>query len=164
MADLDATVSVGGDPAAGGGSLPVDNRGETFHALSPTLSVGGGFVAIPHDNRRESVVAAGSAAPDTTPPTIDNFDPPVGTQLGTKQAVSFDLKDNQGLKRGAVFVVQSEGNLVIHDGDSALAPFMVTRTPIANGFRYTVRRGGSGWTAAPVFRYLVTDVSGNEAV
>lgn len=164
MADAGATAFVGvGSP--GGGTHATDNRAETSHALAPTVFVGGGGRVFPTDNRFEAVVPGGGpAVPDTSPPTIDNFSPPVGTQLGARQSVSFDLKDDQGLKRGVVLVAQPEGTFTAHDGDTFLAPFAGVRVPIVGGFRVTVSRGGSGWTAGPVFRYVVTDNAGNEAI
>ena len=98
------------------------------------------------------------------PPQIANFSPTVGTALGAKQAVGFDITDDTGLKRGMVLVVLGQDEFVVHDGDTFRGQFSGTRTPIAGGFRFSVSRGGVGWTAAPTFRFLVTDTSGQEAV
>ena len=163
MADLGATVSVGGDPAAGGGSLPVDNRGETFHAPSPTVSVGGGFVAVPHDNRRESVVAAGSViVPDTTPPAVTLVSPTGGEIARTGELV-LRVTDTGGLQRAAVFHTPQGGRTeMVYEGVGLglRSGYSGSRVDVAGGFELTVRRVG-GWFPPLVFEVLAYDDSGN---
>lgn len=109
-----------------------------------------------------------------SPPTITNFTPTVGTQLGTKQNVGFDITDPDGdLQRGLVIVAMGgrakPREFVVHDGDTFAPGFSGTRTPITNGFSYSVT-ANDGWLpgnppdTGPRFRYHVTDDAGNEAV
>lgn len=124
------------------------------------------------DNNPKTVILAsltgsGGGVTGGNPPVIDNFNPPIGTDVGAKQEVSFDITDDVALKRGAVFVVQGAQEFVLHDGDNFRGEFQGRREPIASGgrfgFRYFVTRKGEGWTAPPTYRYLVTDNAGQEA-
>ena len=103
------------------------------------------------------------ASSDTTPPTIDNFSPVVGTPLARNDAVSFDITDASGLLRAEVWLVLGADVIVVHDGDKFRFTNFSSRAAIVNGFRYTVRRNG-GWLEPPTFEVHATDTDGNEAI
>lgn len=52
------------------------------------------------------------------------------------------------------------------DGDGFVGHYAAgtcLRTPITDGFRFTVLRDGTGWPAGPILRAFAFDLSGNEA-
>jgi len=105
------------------------------------------------------------AGGDTTPPTIENFVPAVGTPLSRSDAVQFDVLDNVSLLRRVIVIVTLAGEpCVVHDGFSFRGQFsnLSTRASIAGGFRFIVKRNG-GWTTPPTFEVFAIDTSGNEA-
>lgn len=101
---------------------------------------------------------------ETTPPVIDNFDPPVGTPLARSDSVSFDVTDETALRRVLVLVSLGGSTYCVHDGFSFRDEFtnLSSRSAISGGYRYTVKRNG-GWTSPPEFEVLAIDTSGNEA-
>ena len=115
-----------------------------------------------------------SGSTSGTPPTIDNFVPPVGSQLGRFQEVGFDVWDDEAIKRGMVLVDMGGWSIVIHDGDTFMPGFTGVRNPITSpgpGFRFVVT-ADAGWLPGnnasdplngPRFRFLVTDDAGQEA-
>lgn len=103
---------------------------------------------------------------DTTPPVIDDFDPPVGTPLERSDSVSFTVTDlYPGLRRVIVMVAYGGESYVIHDGDGFQGRFSnySTRAELVvdESYRYTVRPNG-GWTSAPRFKVAAIDEAGNE--
>jgi hypothetical protein len=102
---------------------------------------------------------------DTTQPTIGNFMPSVGSPLARSSSVSFDVLDEVALRRVLVLVRLGASTYCVHDGFVFRDRFAVmsTRSAIAGGFRYTVKRDG-GWIEAPTFEVLAIDTSGNEAI
>ena len=99
----------------------------------------------------------------STPPTIGNFAPPVGTPLTRSASVAFDAVDDLLLRRVVVMVVLGAEVFVAHDGDTFCGAFAGSdRAVIAGGWRYTIRRNG-GWVDPPVFKLLAIDTFGNEA-
>jgi hypothetical protein len=164
MVDLGDTVSVGGDPAAGGGSETHDNRAETNQAPSATVFVGGGARSGTHDNRFEALVSGGGIV-GGAPPSIQNFVPPVGTTLGRLQGIGFDLVDDNALKRGMILVTMGSEQLVVHDGDTFRGRFSGTRVIMSDALhRFSNVLYSPGWSAPPTFEFLVTDLAGQEAV
>lgn len=112
-----------------------------------------------------SVFNLGSSG-DVQPPTIGNFVPSVGTPIKRSDAIQFDVLDNlSSLRRAEIFVTLDGETYVVHDGEKFRGQFsnLSTRTPIAGGFRFIVRRNG-GWTTPPTFEVHATDTSGNEAI
>jgi hypothetical protein len=111
-----------------------------------------------------SVYSLGAGG-DEVPPTIENFVPAVGTPLKRSDSIRFDVLDNvSSLRRAEIFVSLAGETYVVHDGEKFRGQFsnLSTRTPIAGGFRFTVKRNG-GWTSPPTFEVHAVDTSGNEA-
>ena len=102
---------------------------------------------------------------DITSPTIHSFDPAPGTPIEANTPIAFTVTDNVALRRAAVYVMQKDRKLVLHDGDGFSAEFesYSTRVPTTGGFRFTARRN-SGWLSTPIFSVSAIDTSGNEAV
>lgn len=104
--------------------------------------------------------------PDTTPPTVTNFDPAAGTAIGRNAELSFDVQDNTGLFRRVVVMAELVGlqrTEVIHDGDGFLPPYLPSsRVTVLNGFRYSARRTG-GWPTDILVKVFAIDQGGNEA-
>lgn len=105
--------------------------------------------------------------PDTTPPVIEHFVPPLGATLSAQQSITFDATDDSGrFRRVLVHAVFSDGVVeVVHDGDGFRGYYQgsSSRVMIANGYRYTVLRTG-GWPSSPAtFNVFAIDASGNEA-
>ncbi len=111
------------------------------------------------------IVSRGSSGGDTTAPTIDDFDPPVGTPLSRSDFVSFTVTDPApGLLIAAVLVEHKGQSLVVHDGFLFKGEFtnLSSRTPITVGesYRFRVKPNG-GWITAPVFSVIAGDAAGN---
>ena len=107
----------------------------------------------------------GGGGGDVTPPTIDNFSPAVGTPIGKFAPISFDVKDETGLRRVLPLVLHDGRTLLVHDGTDFLDEFsggISSRAPITGGWRYTILRTG-GWTTSPAFKIHAGDTSGNVA-
>lgn len=103
---------------------------------------------------------------NATPPVIGNFSPAPGVTISPGRAISFDVTDDAGaLGRVIVLVEYPSGAYeVIWDGDRFAAAYVAgsTRSAIANGFNFSVKRLGS-WPGSPTIRALAIDTSGNEA-
>lgn len=105
------------------------------------------------------------APPDVTAPAVADVVPAAGTPLQRTGAVAFTVSDAGGLR--AVLVLaryETDDYEVIHDG-AAFAPKFAgisSRSVVANGYRYTVRRRG-GWPAGPTITAIAIDNAGNEA-
>lgn len=103
---------------------------------------------------------------DTTAPVISNPQPPPGTPIARTQAVSVDVTDDTGLFRRILLGVELAGLVELcWDGDQWLGHYEAgpcVRTPITNGFRFTVLRTG-GWDTSPTLRVYAFDRGGNEA-
>lgn len=104
--------------------------------------------------------------PDVVAPVVDNYDPPIGTAIARTTPIAFDVKDASGLF--CIIMVTAKfpdgSHEVIHTG-AAFATFYdlnSDRSPIANGFRYTVTRRG-GWSGAPTIETFAIDSAGNES-
>lgn len=112
--------------------------------------------------------ASPPATPDVTPPTVDNFVPPINSPLQPFESVSFDVKDNLG-QFCAIFVITafvSRGDEEATHDSAIFSPRYragSSRIAITNGFRYTLARTG-GWPVKPTFRIIAIDPDGNQAV
>lgn len=116
------------------------------------------------DDSHAQTIAIPFGAGGGAAPVIDNFSPSVGTPLARSDSVAFDVTDDTGLLRAEVFVTLGGDTFVVHDGDIFRGAFanLSTRSPIAGGFRYNVKRNG-GWIESPTFEVHATDTSGQEA-
>ena len=98
-------------------------------------------------------------------PTIANISPTAGTAITPTTAISFDVTDTGSIRRTIVTVTQADTGIkeVVHDGNAFAAPFstLSTRTAIAGGYRFSVRRY-TGWTGTPTFAVYAIDTEGNE--
>lgn len=110
--------------------------------------------------------------PDNTPPEITNVSPPPGSPIAPGTPISFDVTDDSGsFRRVLVMVGYGAGPLagvteLCWDGDAFVGHYAAgtcLRTPITDGFRFTVLRDGTGWPAGPILRAFAFDLSGNEA-
>ena len=105
-----------------------------------------------------------SSGGDTVPPVVSNFSPPAGSAIGATTAVSFDVTDETSLARVFVLAEFLGGTYeVIHDGakfGSRYAPAS-SRSAIAGGYHYSVRRNG-GWPQAMTVRVIPLDRAGQE--
>jgi hypothetical protein len=102
---------------------------------------------------------------DSTPPTIANILPTPGTPIDRSQAITFDVLDNvSAFRRVEVFVALGGDTFVVHDGDTFKGQFtnLSSRTPIAGGYHFSVRKNG-GWIQPPSFEVHAVDTAGNEA-
>lgn len=99
------------------------------------------------------------------PPTISNIAPAPGTAISRADPIFFDVTDDLNMIRRAVLCAKfSDGTYeVIHDGESFAQGYasLSTRTAIANGWHYRVRRT-AGWPSGPTLVPFITDTSGNE--
>lgn len=104
---------------------------------------------------------------DETAPTVGNFSPAAGTPIEAATPVAFDVTDEIELRAVLVLarmvVVGVQLYEVAWDGTAFSERYSgSSRSAIAGGHRYTIRRTG-GWPAAPTVRVLAVDTSGNEA-
>lgn len=104
---------------------------------------------------------------DSTPPQITNFVPSLATAVEATGTVQFDVTDN--LTEFAAVVILADFRAsgiydVVHDGANWGPQYRgdSTRTAIAGGWRYVLRRR-DGWPLGPKFRCAVVDLGGNEA-
>lgn len=136
----------------------------------------GGYIGLPGPALGGGGVYAGYAGgwivlgppigpPDQTPPVVDNFSPANGSELLSADPIFFDVTDDSGLFRRVLVAVEQLGTTeMVHDGDSFLEPYasLSSRTSIAGGFRYRLRRSG-GWVDDVTVRVFPFDQSGNES-
>jgi len=104
------------------------------------------------------------APPDATPPDVINFDPVSGAGIFAATPVEFEVVDNLGDNLAQyVTAVHSDGSAdIVWDG-AFRGPYVAgsSRTPIANGFHFSVERSG-GWPAAGLtVRVHAIDADGN---
>lgn len=91
---------------------------------------------------------------------------PLVASVESAGAVVVDVTDADG-NLGRVFVVArypSTGKEeLVHQGDRFTTEFngMSSRAPIANGFRFTLKRSG-GWPASPIIDVYAFDATGRE--
>ena len=102
---------------------------------------------------------------DAVRPTISNVTPAPGS-ISYTQSISLDVTDDSGSLAKVLLVIQfthQDAPELVHDGDVFTAPYQVgsTRTPITNGYRYTLIRN-SGWPASFTLTPFALDASGNE--
>lgn len=102
-------------------------------------------------------------ASEAVDPTVTLVSPPVG-RINRHDALTVDVTDLSGFARVVVMAMfpSSSGPWeVVHDG-LTFGPGYTgsTRTAIANGFRYILRRQG-GWFADPTLRVIAIDAKGN---
>lgn len=107
----------------------------------------------------------GGGGGDPVAPTVENITPAAGSPISSGTTLGFDVVDNVALRRVVVlarFVGGAQD--VVHDGDAFAATYArgSTRTAIAGGWRYRIRRVG-GWPSSPSILPLAVDTSGNEA-
>lgn len=107
----------------------------------------------------------GGGGDDPVAPVVENITPAAGSPISSGTTLGFDVVDNVALRRVVVlarFVGGAQD--VVHDGDAFAAAYAPgsTRTAIAGGFRYRIRRVG-GWPSSPSILPLAVDTSGNEA-
>lgn len=146
--DIAPAVDMVGDPTA----IPMATKASSIkNIVEATLGPGISVVQIPVD---------------TTPPTVDNFDPAPGSALVRTGPVAFDVKDNLGAFIRIFLLAQfpaTGDEEAVHDGVSFRGRYTLSsfRVPIANGFRYTLARNG-GWDSAPTIRAFVIDADGNQ--
>lgn len=106
---------------------------------------------------------------DTATPSIGNFVPSAGSAILSTTVIQFDVTDNMSLFRRILVTARfpNGSHEVVHNGDTFTATYNSgdnTRSVIAGGYRYTVRRNG-GWTIGsnPTFFIYAIDFAGNEA-
>lgn len=105
------------------------------------------------------------ALPDVGKPVLNNFVPAIGSTISASAALRFDVTDDSGSICAFFLVCYQRGMTeLVHDGHGFLPEYtaLSTRTGIANGYRFSVRRRG-GWLASPLFRVYAIDHAGNEA-
>jgi len=104
---------------------------------------------------------------DEVPPVVTFVSPLEGTQIEAGDALVFDVTDDSGTL-GRVLVVaflsRTADQELAHDGAAFTARYAArsTRTAIANGFRFSLRRTG-GWPTGTTVtvRVFAVDPSGN---
>lgn len=99
-----------------------------------------------------------------TPPTVTVISPPPGSPLAAGDLVTVEVVDDvaMGARPLILFVVTPFATEVAFDGERFRTPYAGAFTPIAGGFRLSVRRGG-GWQGNVTFQAIATDARGAEA-
>lgn len=104
------------------------------------------------------------APPDSTPPSIGNFNPAPGSTINPGDALEVDVTDNLGqLLITHVWVVFADGSAeLVWDGDDFTAFYeaLSTRTAITDGYRYSVRHL-NGWSQGVTLKVDAVDQAGN---
>src|SRR5262245_32407189 len=99
------------------------------------------------------------------PPTVENFEPADHILESPRQAVSFDVFDDLGLRRVMVnFKFQDGREEVVHDGDAFTRFYSTrsTREAVDGGYHYSVSRGGGFPRGRIEVRVYPIDLGGNE--
>lgn len=118
---------------------------------------------------RAYLVPDGGGAPgvpgDGAPPSIQNVTPAAGSPVLPETVVGFDIIDGDADLYDVVVmaIFESRGIYeVIWDGDNFSPRYLggSTRTTIANGFRYTLKRAGN-WPEKPKIRIRAFDANRN---
>lgn len=111
-------------------------------------------------------IAVFGAAPDASPPTVDNFLPIEGTELGQYDPISFDVTDDgSGLAIIEIYMVREDGIWeIVFDGIRFSERFETrsTKAPITGGFTFSLLQF-NGWTPGTAFtlKVIATDAAGN---
>ena len=127
-------------------------------ATCPLPDLGGGVVI-----EDVHILPEPGIPPDTTPPTIAVVSPVAGASIATDTAFVVDVTDAIGLGLVVLTVEQPAGgpHEVVWLRDAFASTYVAsTRTAIANGYRFTIRRAG-GWYASPTFHVEAIDLGGN---
>jgi hypothetical protein len=111
---------------------------------------------------------AGLPPGDQVAPVVTLLSPQIAAGISRTQPLSFKVEDNLGLLGRVMVVARFPGRdveEVIHTGTRWGPLYDVSpnsRTPIANGYLYSVLRRG-GWPTSPSLDVYALDQSGNEA-
>lgn len=118
---------------------------------------------VPSETKSEEVVS--------DPPTLSNFSPAYGGNIGQNTVLSFDITDVDSSIRRIILhatIQNLSGSEVIHDGENFNERYYSgasnVRTSISNGFHYVILRDG-GWPNGPGLITLIPfaiDIKGNE--
>lgn len=124
-------------------------------ATCPLPDLGGGVVV-------EDVLLIDQISGDVSPPALTVVSPPVGGPIRPDEAFVIDVTDDIGLGLVVLTVETGSAHEVVwlRDAFSTAYSALSTRTAIAGGYRFSVRRIG-GWTAAPIFHVEAIDNAGN---
>lgn len=100
-----------------------------------------------------------------TTPTVGNFSPPPGTQVGPGTPLSFDALDAKGFRQVTVTALAPNGSQEnVFTGGVFVAPFASSSTvaPIAGGLHFSILRDG-GWLNQPQLTVRAINQDGIEA-
>lgn len=105
---------------------------------------------------------------DVSPPTAENFIPPVGDPVTRTGPIQFDVLDDSGVFTRIMIIAQFSGipqPEIVHDGEDFTANYSNStndRYVIADGYRYVTLRNG-GWPSTQVaITPVAIDAAGNE--
>jgi len=103
-----------------------------------------------------------------TPPTVSNVNPVPGTAIYINQPISFDVKDDTGLRRVIITAKYQRAKIqeVVHDGYDFGFSYLGSSnviSSISGGFHYVMLRDG-GWPEGPILTTFAVDTSGTENV
>jgi hypothetical protein len=107
----------------------------------------------------------GAGGEDQTDPVVTVVSPVPDSTIDRNATIIFDVTDDFDIRDTIVWVEIAGRWEVIYGGDAdGFAPGYLSssRSVVANGYRYTIRRDG-GWISSPTFRAKVFDTSGNVA-
>lgn len=100
-------------------------------------------------------------------PVVTIVSPTPSTTIGERDPLVFTVTDADGDLKRVVLIVRFPGarvHEVAYDGETwAPAYSASTRTVVANGFQYAVRRE-TAWPASPQLQVIAYDNAGNETV
>lgn len=108
----------------------------------------------------------GTGIGDPQEPQITNVTPALLSTITPSTEIAFDLTDNDTLTMTVIMVRYSptDNYQVIWDGTAFASDYDAnsTRTPIAGGFRYSLRHD-AGWPNSPTIRVAAVDRNANLA-
>ena len=101
----------------------------------------------------------------SSPPVVSNLEPPAGSLVRPDTPISFDITDADGFS--LIIPMMSLNDFTtpepVTNNLSNFEPLYQlggsTRTPIADGYHYVIRRKG-GWTATPRLIIWAVDING----
>ena len=155
----DATTALWSIMSANGAFSSTDMGGLLNYAHLSNIARSASYISDAYD----AGILVGAPA-DTTPPVVANVLPAAGGPLLPTDAVSFDVTDETGLAAIIVagYYPSDRTYDVIHDGTAFGFGYSGTRTPITDGYHYTITRD-AGWLEFPQVRITAIDTGGNPA-
>lgn len=100
---------------------------------------------------------------DVTPPVVTLISPPASSTIEPTTPLILEVEDDHAIRRSILTAQLADAEEVVHNGDRFASRYASSsRSPIAGGWRYVIRRTG-GWPVGPTITVYAIDTAGQEA-